>query len=451
MSILIVGGGEIGSTLASRLATERKDVILIESSETRCRELRESADIQVICGSGAQPGVLRSAGLEHVDMLIAVTASDEVNLVACLVAAQEAVIPTKIARVRDPDLAEAVPGIFGAHPLDLAINPEEVAARDMLEVLRVPGAAGVFEFADGRVQVVCFAIDGPCAADGVRLSDLRSKLGAECNIVAVSRRGKLLIPDGSTDLREGDRIYAAGQPDAQRALAAFVGKKGAAPRSVVINGGGNVAYYLARMLEERELAAKIIEPREERCKFLVEHLERSVVIQGTASDPSLLREERIGEADVFVSLTGYDEENVLSGLLAKRAGASRVVSLINRSSYAGLVPALGIDAVVSPNLAAVSAILQFIRRGKVLSVTTIADGAAEALEIVALETSEIVGRPLRDVGFRDTVVGAIVRGEQVIIPSGDDEIRSGDRVVLFALRSAIPVLERQMMVKLEYF
>lgn len=446
-----MGGGEIGSTLASRLAAERKDVTLIDASEARCRELRESADIQVICGSGAQPGVLRSGGLENVDMLIAVTGSDEVNLIACLVAAHEAVIPTKIARVRDPDLAEAVPGIFGANPLDLTINPEEVAARDMLKVLRVPGAAGVFEFADGRVQVVCFAIDGPCEAAGVRLSDLRPKLGAECNIVAVARNGDLLIPDGSTDLREGDRIYAAGQPDAQRALAAFVGKRGAAPRSVVINGGGNVAYYLARMLEERELAPKIIEPRSERCKFLAERLERSVVIQGTASDPSLLLEEGIGEADVFVSLTGQDEENVLSGLIARRAGVSRVVSLINRPSYTGLVPTLGIDAVVSPNLAAVSAILQFIRRGKVLSVTTIADGAAEALEIVALETSEIVGRPLRDVGFRDAVVGAIVRGEQVIIPSGDDEIGTGDRVVLFALRSAIPALERQMMVKLEYF
>ncbi len=175
------------------------------------------------------------------------------------------------------------------------------------------------------------------------------------------------------------------------------------------------------------------------------------MIQGTASDPSLLLEEGIGEADVFVSLTGQDEENVLSGLIARRAGVSRVVSLINRPSYTGLVPTLGIDAVVSPNPAAVSAILQFIRRGKVLSVTTIADGAAGALEIVALETSEIVGRPLRDVGFRDAVVGAIVRGEQVIIPSGDDEIGTGDRVVLFALRSAIPALERQMMVKLEYF
>ena len=300
--------------------------------------------------------------------------------------------------------------------------------------------------------MVAFSVDQPCEAAGVVLSDLKAKLGIESNIVAVSRDEELLIPDGSTQILLGDRIYAAGRPDALASLAELLGKKSAPARRVVISGGGGTTYHLAQLLEaDEDVTAKIIEPDGERCKFLVEHLKRSVVLRGQGTDPSLLREENIESADAFLALTPDDEDNILSALFAKRSGAGKVMALVNKSSYVPLVSAIGIDAVVSPNRAAVSAILHFIRKGKVVSVTTVGAEAAEALEIVALETSELVGKPLREANFKDAVVGAIVRGDDVIIPSGEDVIEAGDHVVIFALRSAIPRLERQMMVQLQYF
>jgi trk system potassium uptake protein TrkA len=450
VSILIVGGGDIGAILAERLAAERKDVVVVEASEARVRELRDALDVQVVHGSGAHPGVLREAGLDDAEMLIAVTDSDEVNLVCCLVASRQSVIPTKIARVRQPDLAEAVPELFD-DPIDLSINPEEEAAHWVMNLLRVPGAAGVLEFAGGKVRVVSFAVDRPCDAEGLALYELKPKLDVDCNVVAISRGGRLLIPDGRTKLERGDLVYAAGQPEALGAFAELLGKQAGEARRVVISAGGNVTFYLARALEREDLAPKIIEPDAERCKFLVDRLQRSVVLQGKGTDQELLREENVGNADAFVALGRDEEDNILSALLAKRAGAQRVIALVNKLPYSSLVTQIGVDAVVSPNLAAVSAILHFIRRGKVVSVTTVGEEAAEALEIVALETSELVGKPLREAGLQGAVVGAIVRGEDVIIPAGDDRIEVGDHVVVFALRSAIPKLETQMMVKLQYF
>jgi trk system potassium uptake protein TrkA len=451
VSILIVGGGDIGAILAERLSSERKDVVVVEASETRVRELRERADVQVVHGNGSSPGVLRNAGLDDAEMLVAVTDSDEVNLVACLVASKEGVIPTKIARVRDPDLAEAVPRIFDEEGLDLTINPEEEAAQAIIKILGVPGAVSVLEFAEGQVQVVAFSLDRECEAEGMKLANLKTGQGVDVNIVAISRGGTLVIPDGTTALERGDLVYAAGRPETLGAFAALMGKGGNPARRIVISGGGNVAYYLARALESEETSIKIIEPNTERCKYLVERLKRSVVLQGRGTNPELLAEENVGSADAFLALTRDDEDNILAALLAKRAGATKVVALLNQLSYVSLVSAIGVDAIVSPNLAAVSAILHFIRKGKVVSVTTLGEEAAEALEVVALETSELVGKPLREIDLQDAIIGALVRGEEVIIPGGEDVIEVGDHAIIFALRSAIPKLERQMMVKVEYF
>ena len=451
MSILIVGGGDIGGTLAERLAWEGQDVVVVEASEARVAQLREAADVQVVHGSGSNPAVLRRAGLDDAEMIIAVTDSDEVNVVSCMAAAAESVIPTKIARVRDPDLAEAIPGIFGKDPLDLNINPEEEAAHTALKTLRVPGAVGIHDFAEGRVQVATFAIDQPCEAVGMPLRELKSERGIECNIVAISRDGQMLIPGGQAELRLGDLIYAAAAPAGLTAVAELLDKRAQEARRIVISGGGNVGYYLAKLLEAEEIAPKIIEPDPARCQYIAERLGPSLILNGSGTDPELLREENIDQTDAFLALTDDDEDNILAALLAKSSGAFRVLALVNQLSYASLVSAIGVDAVVSPNLAAVSAILHFIRKGKVVSVSSVGEQAAEALEVVALETSEIVGKPLAEAQFKDAVVGAIVRGDEVRIASGADVIEVGDHVVIFALRSAIPRLERQMMVQLRYF
>jgi trk system potassium uptake protein TrkA len=451
VSILIIGGGEIGATLARRLASERQDVVIVESDAGRVPQLREVADVQVVHGNGSNPSVLRSAGLEEAEMIIAVTDSDEVNIVSCMVAANETVIPTKIARVRDPDLAQAVPAIFGDDPLDLNINPEEEAAQIVLKTLSVPGAVRVLEFAEGLVQVVAFALDSDSAVVGTALYDFKTRLGIDCNVVAILREGQMIIPEGKTRIRLGDQLYAAGSPDSLSKLAELLGKPDIEARRIVISGGGNISYYLARMLEAENIVPKIIEPDAQRCKYLAERLERSVILHGFGTDPGLLREEGIETTDAFLALTRNEEDNILASLLAKRSGAGRVMALVNNLSYAGLVSQIGLDAVVSPHLAAVSAILHFIRKGKVVSVTTVGEAEAEALEIVALETSELVGKPLREANFEDAIVGAIVRGDEVRIPFGGDVIEVGDHVVVFALKSAIPRLERQMMVQLRYF
>lgn len=426
-------------------------MVVVEALEERTRELQDAADIRVVRGSGSNPQVLREAGLDDCEMLIAVTSSDEVNLIACLIAAHEAVIPTKIARVREPELAAAVPSLFAEGGLDLNIDPERVAASQILKLLRVPGAVDVFEFAGGAVRVVGFRIDGPCEAEGLRLTDLKPTLQIRCNVVAIRRDGDIQIPDGRARLQLHDLVYAAGDPESLVAFAELLGKRGGEIRSVVICGGGSVALDLARELEREGTHLKIIEPDPERCRTLADLLERSLVIQGKGTDPELLREESVDSADVFCALTRDEEDNVLSALLARRSGVRRTVALVNTASYAALVSALGVDAVVSSNQAAVSAILQFIRRGKVVTVTALADERAEALEIVALETSELVGRPLRELKLDRAIVGAIVRGEEVIIPDGDDRIEVGDHVVVFAMREAIGKLEQQMMVKLRYF
>ncbi len=449
---MIIGGGDIGATLAERLSAESKDVVLIEASDERVRQLREAADVQLVHGNGANPRVLREAGLDDVEMLIAVTNSDEVNLIACMSAARESVIPSKVARVRDPDLAATCGEFFGDDPLDLIINPEEEAAENIHKTLGVSGAVAVLEFAEGRVQVVAYSVDQPCEAVGPKLHELKIKLGVECNVVAISRDQELLIPDGSAEIRVGDVVYAAGSPEMLDSFSELLGKTRRGVRRVVIAGGGNISYYLAKLLEaDEEITLKIIDPNPDRCRYLVDRLKRSVILQGDPTDPELLREENIEDTDAFLALTRDDEDNILSALFAKRAGAHMVMALVNKLSYASLASATGIDAVISPNLSAVSAILHFIRKGKVVSVTTVGEEAAEALEVVALETSELVGKPLRDADFKDAVVGAIVRGDEVKIPSGDDHIDVGDHVIIFALRSAIPRLERQMMVKLQYF
>ncbi len=455
MRTIIIGAGVVGYTIAKKLSSEGQDVVLIEKDEKRIREVKESLDARIIHGSGSSPSVLMDAGIEKVDMVIAVTDSDEVNMIACLIAGTQSKVPKKIARIRDPEYASYT-RIFEQDylDLDLNINPEKIAAEQILKIVEVPGAIEVEEFVKGRLKLVGCRLRKGCNVIGKALRDLK-ELHPEENIliVAIYRGAETIIPKGNAVLREGDLVFAMTLPDETHKLLKILGAGQRKANRVFIVGGGDVGYYLARNMEDRGYQVKVIEKDEKRCEFLAENLTKTIVINGDGTDQNLLREESVFDTDTFIAVTNDEEANILTSLLAKRLGVERCIALIDKPEYISMVPTIGIDVAVSPRLSSVSGILQFVRRGKIVSVTTLMEERVEAMETIAMETSDIVERPIKEVRFPNgAIVGAVVRDdEMVIMPVGETIIRPGDKVVIFALRETIPKVEKILMVKPEYF
>jgi len=454
MQIMIIGAGEVGYNIAEILSREAKDVVVIDSDEDNLKRVREGLDIQTVLGSGSNPNILAQAGLSQCDMLIAVTNSDEVNMIACLIAGSQANIPIKIARIRDPEYAENTT-IFDKNHLDidLAISPERAAANMILKVLDIPHAASVSDFMDGKVKLFSIKIEDCSPVAGKALKDL-SLLhpGEKVLIPAILREGSIIIPGGNDTICAGDEVYTVTETGNTERVLGFFGFKLEKLRRIMIAGGGRIGSYLAKKLEEKGIGVKIIEVNEARCEFLAEALDRAVVLKGDVSDKSLLKEENIEGMDYFVAVTNDDETNILSSILAKQMGAGTVMTLVNKASYIPLVSTVGIDIAVSPRLSTVSGILQHVRRGKVISVTSIHEDEAEAIEVVALETSDIVNKPLRDIKEpRGAIIGALEREGRIIIPKGDDMVLPGDKVLIFTLSSSIADVEKSLMVKMEFF
>jgi len=455
MKVIIIGAGEVGYHIADSLSREGIDTVVIDRNEERLHEISETLDVQTVLGSGSSPEVLKRAGMAQAEMVIAVTDSDETNMIACLLASTQCRIPIRIARIRSVELGSGDCSLFGTDRLniDLRINPEEEAVNNVMDLLEYPGAAEVFRFAGGRIRLLGFQIDPGAAVIGKKISDLRAMApDLKVLITAIVRGDKLIVPSGISIIENGDYLFTVTDAPRVPQMLRFFGKQTEPPRRIIIIGGGDTGAMLAEAIEKKNITVKIIEKKQRRCEILASRLEKTVVLRGDGTSQELLREENIEEADFFIAVTNDEEANILGALLAKQLGARKVISLINRIDYIPLVSRVGIDGVINPRHSAIRKILHYIRKGKVISVTPLRDDKAEAFEFIALETSEITGRPFKDIHFpRGTIVGAICRGEEVIIPDGNSVIRPGDHVVIFTPHSAIGEIEKLLTVKLEYF
>lgn len=454
MQILIIGAGEVGYNIAKRLSSENKDVVVIDPNEARLKRVRENLDIQTVCGSGSSPKTLLDAGLKQTEMLIAVTDSDEVNMIACLIAGSQANIPVKVARVRNPEYAENTTILDKNHlDIHLAISPERETAKVILKVLDVPHATSVYDFLEGKVRLFSMKIESDCPLAGKSLKELHFlHPGEKVLIPAIFREGRIIIPGGEERILADDEVFAVTETGNVERVVGFFGYKAEKIKRVMIAGGGRIGFYVAKYLEEQGVNVKIVERNEERCEEIAAELEKTVVLAGNVSDKELLAEENISDTDCFIAVTNDDEANILSSLLAKQMGARKVITVLNSPSYISLISKVGIDVPISPRTTTVSSILQYVRKGKVLSVTSIHEEDAEAIEVVALETSDIVNRPLKELKEpKGAIIGAIEREGRVIIPRGEDMVLPGDKVLIFTQRSSIPDVEKSLMVKMEFF
>lgn len=454
LKIIIIGAGEVGFHIASRLSFENKDVVLIDSNPAAVQRVADSIDVQVIVGSGSSPVVLEEAGIKEAEILLAVTDSDETNLVACLTANLISPSTRKLARIRNADF-DKYHDTFRDHPpyINTVINPEIEVVKTIDQLLSVPGATDVGAFADGRLKLIGMRLKEQSVLAGKILSQLPGVIGDNrLLITAIIRSEVLTIPRGNDRLEAGDLIYFVCEAEKLSETLLLFNEQPGHLKRVIIVGGGRIGYRLASLLEEKSIYTKIIEKDPNRCTQLAEALNRTVVLQGDGSDHGLLIEENISEMDAMVTLTGEEETNILAALLARKLGVPKTIVKINKFTYLSLMPTIGLDQVVSPRLSAINTILQHIRRGKVLSAISIMGEQAEVLEAVALETSDIVGKPLRKLAMPNgSLVVSIMRGDNVILPSGASVIAPDDRIIVFARREAIPKIEKILAVKLEYF
>ncbi|MDI4657821.1 Trk system potassium transporter TrkA [Xanthobacter autotrophicus] len=458
MKVVICGAGQVGFGIAERLAGEQNDVSIIDASPRRIQMVTEQLDVRGVVGQGSHPDVLARAGVEAADMLIAVTLHDEVNMVACQVGHALFNVPTKVARIRAQTyLAPEWRDLFSRDqlPIDVIISPEIEVGEMVLRRLSLPGATDTVSFSDGAVQVVGVLCGEDCPVVDTPLNQLTQLFpDMPATIVAVSRNGKTMVPRSNDQLAIGDNVYFVAQADqVQRALSLF-GHDEVPGQRIVIAGGGNIGYYVASELERRNAAArvKLIEFSRERAQTIAEVLSRTVVLNGDTLERAILDEAGVREADTMIALTNDDRINILSCLLAKQIGAKRILALLNEQGYATFARGLGIDAHVNPRQITVSKVLQHVRRGRIRGVHALLDGSGEMIEAEALETSPLVGRPLKDLDLLEGLrIGAIVRNGQVLLPRGDFVVRAHDRVVLFALADRIKRVEQLFRVALEFF
>jgi len=443
LRILILGAGDVGFHVAQQLAEEGHDVTVIEQDRERVRNIEDSMDALVIEGNGASLNTLERAGIQRADLLLAVTSQDEINLMACLSAAQYDV-PKRIARVSKPDYYDHT-GILPPERLgvDLMINPERECALETYQLLQSAAATEFAQFEGGLVQVIGLKVKEGAPVAGKRLLEIgRMASGIRALVVAIARGGATLIPSGATRVEAGDLVFVMGLPGSLPDMLPLTGYDRFNLKRVVIAGASREGWFLAHLLEQHRIGCTVIERDRRRAQRLAEELKRSLVLHGDATDLELLEMEGIGESDGFVAYTGSDETNLLSCLLAKNLGNRKVISLVERYDYIPLVSKVGVDAAVSPRLSAVNAILGHVRRETVLAVATLKGTTAQGIEFNVTESFRATGRRLQDIRFPPgTIIGAIIRGDRVIIPRGSDNIRVGDRVIVFALPEAVRQVE----------
>lgn len=457
MKILILGAGQVGSSAAYHLSREEaNEVTVVDTRADILRELQDRLDIRTVVGHAAFPEVLDRAGAADADIIVALTDKDETNMVACQVAYTLYHTPTKIARIRSAEFMSSKK-LFAqdAIPVDVRISPEQLVCEFVEQLILYPGALQVLEFAGGRVRLVAARADHDGHLVGKTISTLKAHIpNTEGRIAAIYRGGKALLPNGDTIIEEGDEVFFIAARKDIRLFMSEMRKQEEPVRRVVIAGGGNIGVRLALALEHTN-QVKIIERDPVRARIISEQLNRAIVLVGDAADEELLLEENIDSVDVFCGLTNAEEANILSAMLAKRLGASKVMALINRPSYVELVESSSIDIAISPQQITIGSLLAHVRRGDVVKVHSLRRGAAEAIEAVAhgsAEESKVVGRPIEEIPLpRGTNIVALVRGDQVIIAHHDTIIETDDHVILFMTdRRKIESLENLFQVSVSF-
>ncbi len=452
MKIIILGAGQVGSSVAANLVSEANDITVVDTNQDLLQNLQDRFDLRTVCGEASHPEMLRRAGAEDADMILAVTNSDETNMVACQVAYTLFRTPTKIARVRSNEYLNH-PQLFAndALPVDFLISPDQAVTDYIQRLIEYPGALQVLDFAHGKVRLVAVRAyhDGPLV--GRELRTLREHMpGVQTRVAAIFRRDAPIVPEGNTVIEVDDEVFFIAARKDIRAVMGELRRLDSPIKRVMIAGGGNIGKRLARALEN-DYQIKVIEHNQKRARALSEELKKAIVLLGDATDEDLLREENIEATDVFCALTNDDEDNILSAMLAKRLGARKVMALINRSAYVDLVESGTIDIAISPHQAMIGSLLAHVRRGDVAAVHSLRRGAAEALEAVAhgdRKSSKVVGRAIQDIKLPPGAgIGAILRGDEVIIAHHDTVIEAEDHVILFLVdKTRIRDVERMFQV-----
>lgn len=436
MNIIIVGDGKIGYSLAENLSRENHNVTIIDKDSEALRKAEENLDVMCIKGNGVSTKILMEAGVKDSDLIIAATASDEINMVCCLTAKMLGVEHT-IARIRDPEYANELSLLKKELGLDMVINPEQATGREIARLIKFPPAINVEMFAKGRVEMVEINVTKSMAIVDMHLKDIAKRFSSSVLIGAVHRGDQVIIPDGEFKIKENDSIYIIGQPSKVYDFCTLIGIYIQKISNVMIMGGGRIAYYLTKYLEEMNIKVKIIEIDRVRCMELTELLPHALIIYGDGTDEELLISENFNEMGAFVAITGRDEDNLISALLAKHHQVGKVIAKINKLNHTDIIKSLGIDSVVNPQLISVNYILQYVRGlqnamgNSINALYRIVGNQAEAIELTAGNSAKYTDIPLKKLNIKKGILlAAIVRKNTIIIPHGNDVIKPGDNVIL---------------------
>jgi len=454
LKIIIIGAGEVGYNIAGLLASENKRVVVIDNNPEAIKRLSENLDVQVMEASGSNPQVLIDAGINETDMLLAVTDSDEINLVACLMANMISPTTKKLARIRKPEFDSYHDRFKKEHPhIDTVINPEIELVTTIRKLMEVPGASDVGSFVDGQVKYIGLRVNSQSPMAGMKLIDFSARFGQDRPLIAaIIRNNEVIVPRGGHSVEAGDLIYFICENKTIEKTLNLFGEQIQPIRNVLIIGGGRIGERLAKLLEKERVKTKIVESNIDRCHTLSERMHKTIVLHGDGSDQKLFIEENVNENDVVISVTNDDETNILVSLLAKNIGVQNTITRIGKSTYFPLLTSIGLEKIVSTRLSAVSSILQEVRKGKVLSDISIFGERGEFIEAIALETSDITDKPLKKISFpKGAILVCIIRNGQIIIPAGESIVKPEDRIILFAVKQAVKKLEKLLTVKLDFF
>jgi len=441
LKIIIIGAGKVGCQIAQTLSSENHDVTLIEKNDTIRQTAQNNLDVLTILGNGASVRTLEEAGIKQAGMVIAVTSSDEVNMIACMTAKQFNV-PQKIARIRNPEYLYA--NVLSREKLgiDFTINPERATAKEIIKLLKSPrNVAQVQSFAGGKVQLYELKVEKGFAFINQQLKAIAFKY--PILVAAIYRNDNIIIPNGEEKIMAGDNLYILIKKDYFLELDEIFSEEPLSVQNVLILGGSRIGTQTALLLARLGISTKLIERDKEKCEKIAENLPHTLVINGDGTNIDLLKSEGIETIDGFVTVTGFDEDNLLAALLAKHLGAKKVIAKVDRINYIPILEKIGVDAVVNPRMTTASAILRFIRRGKIISLTLLKEGKAEVIELIVSPHSKIINTPLKNAHLpQNSIIGAIVRKKEVIIPHGNDIIQPEDEIIIFALSSDIKEIEK---------